>query len=75
MTTPRADPPIPSAREPGRAFGRLPDRRAALAVPGLHLHDYGKNEARPGRKLGHATVVAASIQAREAALRRARRLA
>ena len=56
-------------------IGRLPDRRAALAVPGLHLHDYGKYEARPGRKLGHATVVAASIHAREAALRRARRLA
>jgi 5-(carboxyamino)imidazole ribonucleotide synthase len=54
--------------------GRLPDRAQALAVPGLHLHDYGKREARPGRKLGHATVVAPSARAREAALRRLLRL-
>ena len=33
---------------------------AALAVPGAHLHFYGK-AARPGRKLGHVTVVATSI--------------
>jgi 5-(carboxyamino)imidazole ribonucleotide synthase len=23
--------------------------------PGLHLHLYGKGEARPGRKMGHTT--------------------
>jgi 5-(carboxyamino)imidazole ribonucleotide synthase len=55
-------------------IGRLPARARALAVPGLHLHDYGKREARPGRKLGHATVVAATARAREAAVRRIRRL-
>jgi 5-(carboxyamino)imidazole ribonucleotide synthase len=38
-------------------IGELPDRRAVLAVPGAHLHDYGK-AARPGRKLGHVTVCA-----------------
>jgi 5-(carboxyamino)imidazole ribonucleotide synthase len=38
-------------------IGRLPDRRAALAVAGLHWHEYGKR-ARPGRKLGHATLLA-----------------
>jgi len=38
--------------------GVMPDRDAILAVPGAHLHDYGK-EARPGRKLGHVTVTAA----------------
>jgi 5-(carboxyamino)imidazole ribonucleotide synthase len=54
--------------------GRMPDRRRALAVPGLHLHDYGKREARPGRKLGHATVVAASAAARDTLLKRLRRL-
>ncbi|HUO80624.1 MAG TPA: 5-(carboxyamino)imidazole ribonucleotide synthase [Steroidobacteraceae bacterium] len=54
--------------------GRMPDLRRALAVPGLHLHDYGKREARPGRKLGHATVVAPSAPARDAALRRLKRL-
>jgi 5-(carboxyamino)imidazole ribonucleotide synthase len=35
----------------------MPDRDSILAVPGAHLHDYGK-EARPGRKLGHVTVIA-----------------
>ena len=50
--------------------GRLPARARTLAVPGLHLHDYGKREARPGRKLGHATVVAATAARREALLRR-----
>jgi 5-(carboxyamino)imidazole ribonucleotide synthase len=25
------------------------------ATPGAHLHLYGKNEARPGRKMGHVT--------------------
>ena len=55
-------------------IGRLPERRRALAVPGLHLHDYGKREARPGRKLGHATLVAASPRARERLLARVLRL-
>ena len=54
--------------------GYMPTRERALAVAGLHCHDYGKREARPGRKLGHATVVAASARARDAALARARRL-
>lgn len=36
-------------------IGHLPDRSGALAVPGLHWHDYGKR-ARPGRKVGHATI-------------------
>jgi 5-(carboxyamino)imidazole ribonucleotide synthase len=36
-------------------IGTMPDREALLAVPGAHLHDYGK-EPRPGRKLGHVTV-------------------
>lgn len=38
-------------------LGQMPDARAALDVPGLHLHDYGK-AARAGRKVGHATVCA-----------------
>ena len=38
-------------------IGVMPDRDSILAVPGAHLHDYGK-EARPGRKLGHVTVTA-----------------
>jgi 5-(carboxyamino)imidazole ribonucleotide synthase len=39
-------------------IGVMPSRDAVLAVPGAHLHDYGK-QPRPGRKLGHVTVVAA----------------
>ena len=38
-------------------IGEMPDRAAALRIPGLHWHDYGK-QARPGRKIGHATVTA-----------------
>ncbi|MBZ0086800.1 MAG: 5-(carboxyamino)imidazole ribonucleotide synthase [Thermomonas sp.] len=40
-------------------LGTMPDRAAALAVPGLRWHDYGK-QPRPGRKVGHATVCADS---------------
>jgi 5-(carboxyamino)imidazole ribonucleotide synthase len=39
------------------AIGGLPPVDAVLAVPGARMHDYGK-EPRPGRKLGHVTVVA-----------------
>lgn len=38
-------------------IGELPDKRKLLAIPGLHWHEYGK-EARPGRKIGHATLTA-----------------
>ena len=31
--------------------------KAFLAVPDAHLHLYGKDEARPGRKMGHVTHV------------------
>ena len=34
-----------------------PDPAAVLAIPGAHLHRYGK-EPRPGRKLGHVTITA-----------------
>jgi 5-(carboxyamino)imidazole ribonucleotide synthase len=30
-----------------------------LALPGAHLHLYGKQSARPGRKMGHLTITAA----------------
>ena len=35
-----------------------PNWAAALAHPDVKLHLYGKHEARPGRKMGHLTVVA-----------------
>ncbi len=37
--------------------GRAPRSRDILAIPGAHLHLYGKSE-RPGRKLGHVTITA-----------------
>lgn len=37
--------------------GALPPVAPALAIPGLHWHDYGK-APRAGRKLGHANIVA-----------------
>ncbi|WMD20599.1 5-(carboxyamino)imidazole ribonucleotide synthase [Achromobacter seleniivolatilans] len=49
---------------------REPDWAAALAVPSAKLHLYGKQEARRGRKMGHITVVASTLeQAREDATR------
>ncbi len=40
---------------------RTPDWQAVLALPGVHLHLYGKPEARPGRKMGHLTVTGADV--------------
>lgn len=39
-------------------IGQHPRREAILAIEGAHLHLYGKAE-RPGRKLGHITLMAA----------------
>ncbi|MFT3953391.1 MAG: 5-(carboxyamino)imidazole ribonucleotide synthase [Piscinibacter sp.] len=49
-----------------------PDWAAVLALPGTHLHLYGKAQARPGRKMGHLTITAeGATQARERALQAA----
>jgi 5-(carboxyamino)imidazole ribonucleotide synthase len=45
-------------------IGRMPPAAAVLAQPGVHLHDYGKR-ARPGRKLGHCTLVAPTAVERD----------
>ena len=37
-------------------IGTMPTLEEVLAIPGAHYHNYGK-EPRPGRKLGHATLV------------------
>jgi 5-(carboxyamino)imidazole ribonucleotide synthase len=51
---------------------RTPDWAAVLALPGVHLHLYGKLEARRGRKMGHLTVTGAEVAGvREVALRAA----
>jgi 5-(carboxyamino)imidazole ribonucleotide synthase len=33
------------------------DCQALAALPGAHLHWYGKSESSPGRKLGHLTLL------------------
>ena len=50
------------------AAGRAREPRWAevLALPGAHLHLYGKASARPGRKMGHLTVTAADAGAARA---------
>ena len=40
--------------------------RDVLALPGAHLHLYGKAEARPGRKMGHLTLTAETADDAEA---------
>jgi 5-(carboxyamino)imidazole ribonucleotide synthase len=37
--------------------GREPDFAAALAVPGVRLHLYEKQVAKPGRKMGHLSAI------------------
>jgi 5-(carboxyamino)imidazole ribonucleotide synthase len=48
-------------------LGSMPDRNSMLAVPGLNWHDYHK-QPRPGRKVGHATLVADDEKSLEKAL-------
>lgn len=40
--------------------GESPDWRVLLDAPNVKLHLYGKQEARPGRKMGHFTVLSDS---------------
>jgi 5-(carboxyamino)imidazole ribonucleotide synthase len=51
---------------------REPDWAAVLALPGSHLHLYGKSDARPGRKMGHLTFTGTdAAQVRHTALQAA----
>ena len=50
----------------GPGSDKTPPWDAVLALPGAHLHLYGKREARPGRKMGHLTLTADSAQAARA---------
>jgi 5-(carboxyamino)imidazole ribonucleotide synthase len=43
-----------------RAAPAAPELLQALAIPGAHVHLYGKAEVRPGRKMGHVTALGAS---------------
>ena len=49
-----------------------PPWQGVMALPGVHLHLYGKSEARRGRKMGHLNITAGSpAEARDVALRAA----
>ncbi|MEW6729277.1 MAG: 5-(carboxyamino)imidazole ribonucleotide synthase [Pseudomonadota bacterium] len=48
-------------------IGELPPIERALALPDVHFHGYGK-APRPGRKVGHATLVARNEAERDARL-------
>jgi len=66
--------PLGSTRALGHAaminlIGRVPAVRGLLAEPGLHLHNYGK-APRPGRKVGHCTLVEPRRGARDARVRK-----
>lgn len=65
-------PAVATANILGPANGVDPNQRAAemLADPNVHLHLYGK-EYRPGRKLGHVTVLAGDIETARAKTKQA----
>jgi 5-(carboxyamino)imidazole ribonucleotide synthase len=46
----------------------------ALAIPGLHVHLYGKRYTKPFRKMGHATAIAATPESAMEKARKARAL-
>ncbi len=67
--------PLGSTRLLGHAamvnfLGELPSREALLAIDGLAFHDYGKTP-RPGRKVGHCTILRENAASRDRALRQA----
>jgi len=66
------DLPLGSTRALGHAaminfLGKMPDRTRLLGLDGLAFHDYGK-EPRPGRKLGHCTILKKRPTERNSAL-------
>ena len=69
------DLPLGSTRAVGHAaminfLGAVPPREGLLAIDGLAFHDYGK-EPRPGRKVGHCTILRETAASRDRALRQA----
>ena len=55
-------------------FDATPERWSAVfAMPNIHVHMYGKAEARTGRKMGHLTATAATAKAAEELVVAARR--
>ncbi|HEX3396070.1 MAG TPA: 5-(carboxyamino)imidazole ribonucleotide synthase [Steroidobacteraceae bacterium] len=72
------DMPLGSTRALGHTaminfLGSMPDRERLLAIDGLAYHDYGKT-SRPGRKLGHCTILKRLPKERDKALSNALKL-
>jgi 5-(carboxyamino)imidazole ribonucleotide synthase len=66
------DLPLGSTRALGHTaminfLGQLPSRERLLEIDGLAFHDYGK-EPRPGRKVGHCTILKTAVKDRNQAL-------
>jgi 5-(carboxyamino)imidazole ribonucleotide synthase len=64
--------PLGSTRALGHAaminfLGKMPDPERLLSIDGLAYHDYGK-EPRPGRKVGHCTILKSRATERNSAL-------
>ncbi len=71
------DMPLGSTRTIGHTaminfLGAMPDRDTLLSLEGLAYHDYGK-EPRPGRKVGHCTILKKAAKDRNLALANALR--
>jgi 5-(carboxyamino)imidazole ribonucleotide synthase len=69
------DLPLGSTRPLGHTaminfLGNMPDAKRLMAIDGLAFHDYGK-QSRPGRKLGHCTIIKSHPRQRNLALRHA----
>jgi 5-(carboxyamino)imidazole ribonucleotide synthase len=69
------DMPLGSTRALGHTamvnfLGKMPELKRLLAIDGLAFHDYGK-EPRPGRKLGHCTILKRQSRDRNLALAKA----
>ena len=45
------------------ATAQTPPWDQVLALPGAHLHLYGKKDAKKGRKMGHLTITGATVEA------------
>ncbi|MDO8458360.1 MAG: 5-(carboxyamino)imidazole ribonucleotide synthase [Burkholderiaceae bacterium] len=50
----------------GAAQPETPPWAQILALPGAHLHLYGKKDAKKGRKMGHLTLTGATVEAVQA---------
>jgi 5-(carboxyamino)imidazole ribonucleotide synthase len=60
--------PLDKSAHPPTEPAHEPDWAAVLALPGVHLHLYGKTQPRRGRKMGHLTCTAPTlVQARDVA--------